>query len=339
MGVNIADIVVKHETKISDFSGSVVSVDAFNIIYQFLSSIRQNDGSPLTDLNGNVTSHLSGLFYKTISLINEGIKPVFVFDGKPSILKQRTISERRLLKEKAKINLEEAIERGDLEKAAKLRRTINYVTPEIVNESKQLLQFMGIPYVQAISEGELQASIMNKNGMVQAVISQDYDCLLFGARKVLRNFTLYGRRRISSRNIYISINPEYIDLQETLQSLGINRETLVDVGILIGTDFNEGLPRVGAKTALSLMRKHGSIEEILKIKNETIPNLDEIRNLFLNPDFVEAPNIKFEHPDRELILKFLCDEHDFSSDRISKYIDDLELQIRKGNQANLDTFF
>ena len=339
MGVDISDIVVKHETKLSNFSGSLVSVDAFNVIYQFLSSIRQNDGSPLTDLNGNVTSHLSGIFYRTISLMNEGIKPIYVFDGKPSTLKQKTISERRLLKEKAKINLEDAIEKGDVEKIASLRRSINYITPEIVDECKTLLRFMGIPFVQAISEGEAQASYMSATNIVQGVISQDYDCLLFGARRVLRNFTLYGRRRISSRNIYVSVNPEYMDLEETLNSLQISRAKLIDIAILTGTDFNEGLPRVGARTALSLIRKNGSLENVLKVKNETIPNLDEIRELFLHPPAVEKIDINFKEPDKENVLKFLCDSHSFSPDRISKSLDDLQLQYNRGRQANLDTFF
>lgn len=339
MGVDISDIVIKHETKLSNFSGSLVSVDAFNVIYQFLSSIRQNDGSPLTDLNGNVTSHLSGIFYRTISLMNEGIKPIYVFDGKPSALKQRTISERRLMKEKAKINLEEAIEKGDIEKIASLRRSINYITPEIVEDCKKLLGYMGIPFVQAITEGEAQASFMSSANIVQGVISQDYDCLLFGARKVLRNFTLYGRRRISSRNIYVSVNPEYIELEETLTSLGISREKLIDIAILTGTDFNEGLPRVGAKTALALMRKNGSLENILKLKNETIPNLEEIRQLFLHPPSINNVDTTFREPDKENVIKFLCDSHNFSVDRISKSLDDLQIQFNRGRQANLDTFF
>ena len=339
MGVDISDIVIRHETKLSNFSGSLVSVDAFNVIYQFLSSIRQNDGSPLTDLNGNVTSHLSGVFYRTISLMNEGIKPVYVFDGKPSPLKQRTISERRLLKEKAKINLEEAIQKGDVERIAALRRSINYITSDIVDECKTLLGYMGVPFVQAISEGEAQASYMSSVNIVQGVISQDYDCLLFGARRVLRNFTLYGRRRISSRNIYVSVNPEYLELEETLNSLKISREQLVDIAILTGTDFNEGLPRVGAKTALSLIRKNGSLENVLKIKNETIPNLNEIRELFLHPPAVDNIDINFKEPEREKVIQYLCDTHNFSMDRISKSLDDLQLQYNKGRQANLDTFF
>lgn len=339
MGVDISDLVIKHETRISDFSGYLVSVDAFNIIYQFLSSIRQSDGSPLTDLEGNVTSHLSGIFYKTISLMAEGIKPVFVFDGKPSPLKQRTIAERRLIKEKAKLNLEEAIEKGDAERIARLKRTINYVTPEIVEDCKKLLGFMGLPYVQAISEGEAQASSMSATGMVQGVISQDYDCLLFGARRIFRNFTLYGRRRISSRNVYISVNPEYIDLNETLSSLGVSREKLIDIAILIGTDFNESLQRVGAKTAISLMKKYGTLENVLNAKNEFISNLEEIRELFRNPPTVSDIEMKFMEPNKEEILKFLCETHNFSEDRITKGIEELQRQFSKGRQGNLDTFF
>ena len=339
MGVNLEPILVKHKTALKDFSGNTVSVDAYNMLYQFLSGIRQPDGTPLMDANGNVTSHLSGIFYRTIALMEEGIKPVYVFDGKPSPMKLKTLEERKLLRERNEEELERAIAMQDVEKIARLKRTINRITIEMIEESKHLLEYMGLPYVQAPSEGEAQASVMNGDGIVQAVISQDYDCLLFGARRVLRNFTIYGRRRISSRNIYISVDPEYIDLQENLEILSINRDQLIDIGILVGTDFNDGVRKVGPKTALNLIKKHGNIESVIKEKNFEIPELEKVREIFTKPQADHDVKIKFASPDREKIIDFLCGKHNFSSTRVEPYIEKLTKSLEKGNQFNLDSFF
>lgn len=339
MGVNLEPILIKHKTALKDFSGNTVSVDAYNMLYQFLSGIRQPDGTPLMDSNGNVTSHLSGIFYRTIALMEDGIKPVYVFDGKPSPMKLKTLEERRLIKERNEEELEKAIANQDLEKIARLKRTINRITTDMIEESKQLLGFMGLPFVQAPSEGEAQASVMSSDGIVQAVISQDYDCLLFGARRVLRNFTIYGRRRISSRNIYISVDPEYIDLQENLASLSITREQLIDIGILVGTDFNDGVRKVGPKTALNLIKKHGSIEGVIKEKGFEIPEMDKVKEIFMQPQASHDITIKFGVPDREKIIDFLCGKHNFSPTRVEPYIEKLSKSLERGNQFNLDSFF
>jgi flap endonuclease-1 len=217
MGVNISDILQKHATNLKEQSGSVVAVDAYNVIYQFLSGIREYDGNPLRDSHGRITSHLSGIFYRTVTMVEQGIRPVYVFDGKPSHLKNRTLEERRLVKEKNYQELQAAIEAGDEERARSLSSRINYVTREITDEAREILGYMGLPYVDAPSEGEAQASVMSKLGLVSGVVSQDYDCLLFGARRVLRNFTMYGRRKVPGRNLYINVNPEFIDLSEVLE--------------------------------------------------------------------------------------------------------------------------
>ena len=282
MGVDISGILVKHPTSIKDNGGITVSVDAFNIIYQFLSSIRGEDGEPLRDASGNITSHLSGIFYRTATLLQNNIKPVYSFDGKPYRLKNETLKERKAIKDKNIAELNIAIEAKDTERIKSLSSRINYITEGIVLESKKLLDLMGIPWVQAPSEGEAQASYMSRIGKVDSVISQDYDCLLFGAKRVLRNFTMYGRRRISGTGKFINITPEIIDLNENLEHNGITQSQLIDIGILVGTDFNPGIRGIGAKTGLSLVKKYGNIETVLKEKGKTIENLDEIRNLFMN---------------------------------------------------------
>lgn len=339
MGVDLESILTKHKTHIKDFSGGTVSVDAYNQLYQFLSAIRQPDGTPLMDLNGNVTSHLTGLFYRTISLMEDGLKPVYVFDGKPSPMKLRTLEERSIIKENAEKELEKAIMNSDTERVARLKRTINHITQDMVNEGKMLLEYMGLPYVQAPSEGECQASYMSQTGFVNAVISQDYDCLLFGARQVLRNFTVYGKRRVSSRNIYVSVDPEYIDLKENIDGLGISREQLVDIAILIGTDFNKGVYKVGPKTALSLIKKYGSLEEVIKEKAYSVPEYEEVRRLFLVPNITDDYRLDFKEPDEDRIKSLLCDKHNFSEARVQPYIQKLKDAFGRGRQSSLDSFF
>ena len=339
MGVNLEPILIKHKTHIRDFSNSVVSVDAYNQIYQFLSGIRQPDGTPLMDSSGRITSHLSGLFYRTISLMDEGLKPIYVFDGKPSAMKLRTLEERKSIRENSERELEKAIMSSDREKIARLKRSINYITRDMIDESKQLLTYMGLPYVQAPSEGESQASYMSSTGKVNAVVSQDYDCLLFGARQVLRNFTIYGRRRVSSRNIYVSVDPEYIDLKENLANMGITKSQLVDAAIMVGTDFNNGVDRVGPKTALSLMKKHGTLEEVIKAKGYRIPQYEEVRKIFLQPEVTKDFSTSFGQPDDGKICSFLCDLHSFGENRVKPYIEKLRISLEKGNQSSLDSFF
>ncbi|WP_337860745.1 flap endonuclease-1 [Ferroplasma sp.] len=339
MGVNISGILIKHKTSIKENSGITVSVDAFNVIYQFLSSIRGENGEPLKDSFGNITSHLSGVFYRSATLLENNIKPVYSFDGKPYHLKSETLKERKAIKDKNIAELNIAISENDTEKIKNLSSRINYITDDIVSESKKLLDLMGLPWVQAPSEGEAQASYMSKNGTVNSVISQDYDCLLFGAKRILRNFTMYGRRRLSGTGKFINITPEIIDLKENLETIGISQEQLIDIGILVGTDFNPGIRGIGAKTGLSLIKKYGNIGNVLKEKGNSIENLDEIKELFLNPPVEKIEQLNFRPPDRKGIISYLCGEHGFSENRINSILDQIEKSYTGANQSNLDKYF
>ncbi len=339
MGVDISNILLKHKTSIKENSGTTVSIDAYNIIYQFLSSIRGENGEPLKDNNGNITSHLSGIFYRTATLLENNIKPAYSFDGKPFYLKYETLKERKIIKEKNIEELNIAIKNNDTDRIKSLSSRINYITDDIVNESKKLLDYMGIPWVQAPSEGEAQASYMSKNGIVDSTVSQDYDCLLFGAKKVLRNFTMYGRRRISGTGKFINIVPEIIELNENLNYNGITQDQLIDIGILVGTDFNPGIKGIGAKTALSLIKKYNNINNVLKFKNKTIENLDEIKDFFKNPPVEDIDHLEFKAINRDKIIDYLCNEHSFSENRINSIIDNIEKNYSNINQSNLDKFF
>lgn len=338
MGVDISDIVVRSPTTLKEQKGSVVSVDAYNVIYQFLSNIRQADGTPLMDSKGRVTSHISGLFFRTATFLQNGIKPVFVFDGKPGRLKQDTIEQRRLMREKNIADLEQARASGDTERARSLSSRINYITRDIVEESTHLLDLMGIPYIMAPSEGEAQASMLSRTGLVSGVVSQDYDCLLFGARRVLRNFVTGGRRKIPGRNLYVNVSPELLDLEATLKKNGISQEQLISIGILVGTDFNSGLERVGAKTALNLIKKYGSIDAVLKARGAEIEHLDEIIDLFRNPPSIQDPVIRFNRPEREKLIKYLCDERSFSEQRVTSYVDEIVSALSSSSQSTLESF-
>jgi flap endonuclease-1 len=339
MGVDISGILVKHQTSLKEQGGMTLSIDGYNILYQFLSSIRQPDGTPLMDSMGRVTSHLSGIFYRTINMIEAGIKPVYVFDGKPSELKNRTIEARVLMKEKAKLELEEARAAGNEERVRSLSARTSHLTREMVNEARTLLDYMGVPNLVAPSEGEAQASMMSKRGLVDGVVSQDYDCLMFGAKRVFRNFTYFGRRKVPGRNMYINVVPEYMDLGENLEKLQITHEQLIHIGILVGTDFNRGIYKVGAKTALNLIRKHGDIYGALKAKEASIDNLEQILDLFRNPPYDEGANVQMQKPEPSKIVDFLCSEHGFAFNRIENYIGTLQDLQHKQSQKSLDSFF
>ncbi|EQD79452.1 flap endonuclease-1, partial [mine drainage metagenome] len=332
-------IVARHPTTLKEQKGSVVAIDAYNIIYQFLSNIRQPDGTPLMDSSGKITSHISGLFYRTVTFMDNAIRPVYVFDGKPSNLKDQTIAERKLMREKHIAELEQARELGEEERVRSLSSRINYITREIIDESVHLLKLMGTPVIMAPSEGEAQASVLSRLGLVNGVVSQDYDCLLFGAKIVFRNFVSNGRRKIPGKNFYVNITPEYLDLEETLRINGISQEQLISIGIMVGTDFNKGIDRVGAKTALNLIKKHGNIKTALASRGVEIERLDEIMELFRNPPSVKNPEIRFEKPDEKSLVKYLCEERSFSEERVIPYVEKIRDFAGSTTQSRLESFF
>lgn len=264
MGTDIGELLKKRQVEISELSHKIVAIDAYNTLYQFLSIIRQRDGTPLKDSKGNITSHLSGILYRMTSLMEEGIKPVFVFDGKPSHLKDRTIEKRTADRENAKIKWEEAKEKGLAEEAYMYAQASSKVTRKIADDSRKLLLAMGIPWVDAPSEGEAQAAHMVTTGNANYVASQDYDSLLFGAPAVVRNLTITGKRKLPKKNIFVDVKPEIMTLEENLTELGIDRSQLLDIALCVGTDYNAGLEKIGPKKALKLVKEYSSIEKVLQ---------------------------------------------------------------------------
>ncbi len=337
MGVDLGDLFEKKEIELSELKGKIIAIDAYNTLYQFLSIIRQRDGTPLIDSHGGITSHLSGFLYRTTNLVEEGIKPVFVFDGAPPQFKNATIEERKKIRTEARVKWEEAKAMGS-EEAFKHAQASSHISGNMIEDAKLLLGFMGIPVVQAPSEGEAQAAFMVKNNDAYAAGSQDYDALLFGSPLVVRNLAVTGKRKLPGKSVYVDVKPEIIELEKGLGTLGISREQLVDIALLVGTDYNEGIKGIGPKKALKLIKKHGSIEGALNELNTDIKNLAEIKALFLAPDVTSDYELRWKKSDSAAIIKFLCAQHDFSEARVSKAVERL-LEASDEGQQTLDKWF
>jgi len=339
MGVDISDIIVSHELKFSELKGKIIAIDAYNSLYQFLSIIRQPDGTPLRDHLGRVTSHLSGLLYRTANYLAEGIKPVYVFDGRSPELKMRTVEERMRIRMAAKEEWEKALKEGKIEEARTKAQQASYLSKEMVKEAKRLLNYMGIPWIQAPSEGEAQAAYMVSRGDAYASASQDFDSLLFGTLRLVRNMALTGRRKLPRKNVYVEVKPEIIVLEENLNKLGITREQLIDIGILVGTDYNTGIKGIGPKTALKLIKKYGSLEKVMKEKGVVIENYEEIRKIFLNPPVVSDYTLLWRDINEDALIDFLCREHDFSKDRVMSAVEKMRMFKKYREQRSLDAWF
>ncbi|RLE85494.1 MAG: flap endonuclease-1 [Thermoprotei archaeon] len=345
MGVNLRELVekVKKQINLKDLNKKVVAIDAYNMLYQFLAIIRQPDGTPLMNRRGEVTSHLSGLFYRTINLLENGIKPVYVFDGKPPELKTVVLEKRLQIKVEAEKRYREALARGDLEEARIYAQQTARLSKEMVDNAKTLLDYMGVPWVQAPSEGEAQSAYMTLKGDAWASASQDYDSLLFGSKRLIRNLAITGRRKLPRKNVYIEITPELILLDEILKEHEISREQLIDIAILIGTDYNpEGVKGIGVKRALKLVKTYGNIERIREILGkEALPeNVDQIKKIFLNPEVTDDYELKWSMPDKEAIIRFLCYEHDFSRERVEKAVERAEKSLKIfSSQTSLESWF
>jgi flap endonuclease-1 len=335
MGLDLKSLVAPSTITISELSNKVVAVDAYNAIYQFLATIRGPTGELLTDSKGDITSHLSGLLYRNINLLAENIKLIYIFDGKPHPLKSKEIERRRQIKQDASKKYEEAILEGRFEDARKYSQATSILTYQMVEESKRILTLLGIPYIQAQSEGEAAAAHLTKINIAFTSASQDYDSILFGAKKLTRNLTVSGKRKIPNRNIYVDIEPEIIEHQQILNQTRLTHEQLVDVGILIGTDFNpEGFSGIGPKTALKLIREFGKLENIEKIKSSLLEiPYQEIRDIFLKPEILEVDNIQFNEVNYKDIVDFLCIEKNFSRDRVSAALEKLKRSITNRSQS------
>jgi len=341
MGVNLRNIADPRKIELEELNGKVVAVDAFNTLYQFLSIIRGMTGELLRDNKGRVTSHLSGVFYRNMNLLEAGLKLIYVFDGVPPKLKSLVIERRREVKVVAAAMQKEALERKDYEAAKKYASATAYLDSQMVEESKKLLDLMGIPWVQAPSEGEATAAHLSATGKADFVGSQDYDSLLFGGQKLVRNLTISGKRKLPNRNVKVDVIPETVYLSEVLAKNGITRDQLIDIGILLGTDFNpDGFAGIGPATALKLVKKYSKIENIPDLRGKVNFDPNEIREIFLHPNVSTREDLDLtqRNPDNEALRKFLVDEHDFSRERIDSGLQRLEA-MKKVQSSSLEQWF
>ena len=347
MGVNIREIIPPEAVQEIDLAAlryKVVAIDAYNALYQFLAAIRQPDGTPLMDRQGRVTSHLSGLFYRTINLAENGIKPVYVFDGKPPEMKKIEIERRRRVKSEAVKKYEEAVKRGDMEAARRYAQMASRLTDEMVAEAKRLLEAMGIPYVQAPAEGEAQAAYMARKGDAWAAASQDYDSLLFGSPRLVRNLAITGKRKLPRKNVYVEVKPELIELDKLLKALGITREQLIALGILVGTDYNpDGVKGIGPKTALKMVKAHRDPRKLLESlpKHEMPVDPLKIFEYFLNPPVTDDYRLEWRPPNDEEVYRILVEEHDFNPERVRNALERLHRAYNeyfRGRQMGLDAW-
>jgi flap endonuclease-1 len=323
-------------------SGKIIAIDAYNALYQYLSAIRQPDGKPLMNRRGEITSHLSGLFYRTINLIEIGIKPVYVFDGKPPSLKQKEIEKRKQIREEAEKKYIESLEAGEIEEARIYAQQASRLTDKMVEDAMKLLQYMGIPYVISKSEGEAQAAYLAIKNDAWAAASQDYDSLLFGSPRLVRNLTISGKRKLPRSEAYIEIQPELIILDEVLRKLKLTREQLIDIAILIGTDYNpEGFQGIGPKRAYSFITNYGNLKKaLLSLKIQYKDYYDEIRNIFLNPQVETNYKLEWNLPNANKIIDFLCKENDFSEERILNALNRIKRStIYAKGQKGLEAWF
>lgn len=334
MGLQIGDIVPRQNLKLEELRGKTIAIDAFNAIYQFLSSIRQPDGTPLMDHKKRITSHLSGLFYRNISLLAEGIKLIYVFDGEYHVLKNKTHELRNGAKIEARAKYEEAKDEEDLEGMRKYSVGFIKLNDEMISESKELLEAMGVCVVQAPGEGEMQCAKLVKDGEAFAVGSQDYDALVVGGDRLIQNLTLSRKRKTVSG--YIDIMPEIIEYRDILQTLGIDQDQLISLAILVGTDFNPGgVKGIGPKKALALVRQKKYPVQIFHDIEELLDfNWQEVFEIFKKPN-VKSAKINFPKMNEGKIKKILVEEHDFSMERIEKQFEKLKEEKKKSMQSKL----
>ncbi|KAG1685475.1 Flap endonuclease 1 [Nymphon striatum] len=325
------------ESEIKNYFGRKVAIDASMCIYQFLIAVRQ-EGHVLTNQDGETTSHLMGIFYRSIRMINHGLKPVYVFDGKPPQMKSGELAKRKERREEAQKQLDKAEETGDTENIDKFNKRLVKVTPHHNDECKKLLKLMGVPYVEAPCEAEAQCAALVKAGKVYATATEDMDSLTFGSNVLLRHLTFSEARKMPIKEF---------NLNRVLEGLDLTQEEFIDLCILLGCDYCDSIKGIGPKRAIELIRQHKSIDNILKVldKKKYIVSENwayaEARNLFKEPEVSVSDDItlKWNEPDEEELVKYMCEEKGFSEDRIRNGVKKLKNSRNGSTQGRLDSFF
>lgn len=341
MGVAISGIVDGERIELSSLAHRVIAVDAFNMLYQFLTTIRMRDGTPLTNSKGETTSHLVGLFSRTANLLESQLRLVFVFDGETPALKRGEQDRRRALKDDAKARHTEAVAREDVESMRKYAGRTATLTAQMIAESKDLLDALGVPWVQAPAEAEAQAAHMVRRGDAEFVGSQDYDSLLFGAPRMLKNLSITGKRKRPGTSSYYVVYPEIITLQTELDRLGLTQRQLVALGMLVGTDFNPGgVKGLGPKKSLKLVQEHGEDLEALfaeaKWSEHSELAWQEVFSVLTEMPVSDDYTIEWGRADAEKLRTLLVERCEFSEERVAGTLGKLTAASK---QKGLGEFF
>jgi len=345
MGLNIREIISRKELDLKELRGKTVCVDAFNTLYQFLSTIRQVDGTPLQDENGEITSHLSGIFYRSCALLKEDIKLIYVFDGEPPALKRKIHKEREESRENAKEKYESARANEDLEVMKRYSSQLIRLSDKMIEESKELLEALGICVIQAPSEGESQAAYLARREDIFASVSQDYDSLIFGAPILIRNLTVSRKKKTPSG--YVEVKPEKIILKDVLKELEIDLDQMICLAIMVGTDYNpKGIPRIGQKKALKIVQEFKTPEKIFESVQDKIDTLEGeekfdwrvIYSLFRAAN-VKDVKIEFPQPDFDKVREILVSRHGFSEERVNNQLEKLNKLKLSKDQKSLNKWF
>lgn len=333
---DIAPYAIK-ESEIKHYFGRKIAIDASMCLYQFLIAVR-NEGVQMVSAEGKTTSHLMGMFYRTIRLVENGIKPVYVFDGKPPDLKSGELMKRAERREEAQKALNEATQIGDTAEMDKMSRRLVKVSKEHVEESKQLLTLMGIPFVESPGEAEAQCAALVESGKVYATATEDMDALTFGTKVLVRHMTFSEARKMPIQEFCF---------EKILEGLELTKEQFIDLCILLGCDYCDSIRGIGPKKSIEYIREHKNLETILKkIDSSKYPapadwNYEGARNLFLNPEITDPEQIdlKWNEPDEEGLVKYLCGDKQFAEDRVRNGVKKL-MKSRSGTtQGRLDSFF
>ncbi len=308
--------------ELASIAGSTIAIDAHNWLYRYLTTVvRFTNSDAYTTADGTELPNLVGIIQGLPRLLEIDVTPIFVFDGTPSQLKADEIAARRAQRADREEQLQEARETGDPAEIARLESQTQRLTDPILKTSRELLSTLDIPTVDAPAEGEAQAAYMAQQPEVDAVGSEDYDALLFGAPVTYRDLTSDGPI-------------ERMELQTTLTQHGISREQLIDIGLLCGTDFNEGVHGFGPKTALTAIKEHGSLDAVLLERSATIPQADRLRSLFLDPPVTDEYTISDTiEPDIAGARSLVIEEYGIAPEEITRGLDRIEAATR---QAGLD---
>ncbi|TDH65260.1 uncharacterized protein CCR75_008419 [Bremia lactucae] len=341
---------IKEVEKMSALAGHAVAIDASMALYQFLIAIRSADGAgpsqALTNADGEVTSHLQGMFTRTIRMMENGLKPVYIFDGKPPVMKSGELAKRSDRRQEAQKALEEATEKGSIEEIDRFNKRLMRATPQHNADCKELLQLMGVPHITAPCEAEASCAELAKYGRVYAVGTEDMDALTFGVPVLYRRLTVSAAKKIPILEIR---------LEQALQELQLTHEQFVDLCILCGCDYCDSIRGVGPKKAYVGIKEHKNIENFIEVlqtnKSKGIIIPDEwlgenpiyknAREMFMQPEVVNSKDaeIKWRDPQEIELLDFLVKKHGFQEDRVLSAITRLKKSKSTQSQKRLDSFF